>query len=519
MKTRCAYSTLTIPNDPNYARAAAGYVVEIAKIIGFKGPDLQSISKGVVQAVAAQMKYSFEPGDQAVIEISCERIPEGLKVVLGDKGLPFDELPGPAENEKFKNTTSSFGLKILELKSYMHEVLLHNLGSGGKEIVLIKHMKNKDITDYYAACELEPYAQTALAAETASKPQTCTVRPMKPQEAAEVSKSIYKTYGYTYPHDFIYYPEKIAALNQSGRVHSAVAVMDGKEIAGHCALLFWEDGLGIAEMVAGVVNPEFRARGCMTRLTEYLIDYARSKDLLGILGEAVTNHLISQKTGHQHKLQDCAIVLGMIPESAFIKGFSDQPAQKNSMVMAFKYLQDPPRQDLYLPLQHENIIRSIYEGIGNSPEIKWQEKENTPVKSKESVFKITVLGALKYARFIIEEYSQTIVSEVQAKLKALCLKKIEAIHLYLNLADPLTPHFCNEFENLGFFFAGVLPGGIKNADAIGGIKNGDALILQYLNNVPLDYDAIQLESDIAKQILAHIREHDPNRIQEGQVFS
>ena len=173
------------------------------------------------------------------------------------------------------------------------------------------------------------------------------------------------------------------------------------------------------------------------------------------------------------------------------------------MLMAFKYLQDPPPQNLHLPLQHENIIRSIYEGIGNSPKIKWQEKESTAVKRKESVFKITVMGALNYARFTIEEYGQPIVSEVQAKFKELCLKKIEVIHLYLNLADPLTPSFCSEFENLGFFFAGVLPGGIKG---------GDALILQYLNNVPIDYSTIQLDSNIARKILAHIRKHDPNRV-------
>jgi serine/threonine-protein kinase RsbW len=399
----------------------------------------------------------------------------------------------------------------------MSEVLLRSLGTRGKEIVLIKHLKNKDITDYYAACDLEPYSEPAISIDNASKQSanaskqganalkqgSCTVRPMESHEAAEVSKSIYKTYGYTYPHDFIYYPEKIAALNESGRMHSAVAVMDGKDIAGHCALYFWEKDLKIAEMVAGVVNPEFRSRGCLTRLTEYLIDFARSKGLLGVLGEAVTNHVISQKTGHQHELKDCAILLGMLPESADFKGFSKQPSGKISMLMAFKYLQSPESQNIHLPLQHENIIRGIYEGIGNSPKIKWQEKENKRVKNEKSVFKIDVLAALNYARFTIAEYGRPIISEIHARLKELCLQKIEAIHLYLNLADPLTPYFCTEFENLGFFFAGVLPGGIKN---------GDALILQYLNNVPVDYEAIQLESATARQILAHIREHDPNRV-------
>jgi serine/threonine-protein kinase RsbW len=94
-------------------------------------------------------------------------------------------------------------------------------------------------------------------------------------------------------------------------------------------------------------------------------------------------------------------------------------------------------------------------------------------------------------------------TELKTKLKELCLKNIEVITLYLNLADPLTSHFSDQFEQLGFFFAWVLPMGLQK---------GDALILQYLNNVPIDYSLIQLESDLAKQILSHIQEHDPNQV-------
>jgi serine/threonine-protein kinase RsbW len=170
MTPKCEYSTLTIPNDPGYARVAAGYGAEIARIIGFDEPDLQAISEGVRQAVAAQMEYSFEPGDQAEIEVSCERIPEGLRVVLKDKGLPFDNTAGPLQNEKPEEAPqSSFGLRILGLKACMSEVLLHSLGTRGKEIVLIKHLKNKDITDYYAACDLEPYSEPAISIDNASK--------------------------------------------------------------------------------------------------------------------------------------------------------------------------------------------------------------------------------------------------------------------------------------------------------------------------------------------------------------
>jgi hypothetical protein len=54
---------------------------------------------------------------------------------------------------------------------------------------------------------------------------------------------------------------------------------------------------------------------------------------------------------------------------------------------------------------------------------------------------------------------------------------------------------------MGFFFAGILPGGFTD---------GDALILQYLNNVPIDYNAIQVKSDLAAKLLTYVREQDPN---------
>jgi serine/threonine-protein kinase RsbW len=146
--------------------------------------------------------------------------------------------------------------------------------------------------------------------------------------------------------------------------------MDGKEVAGHCALYYWDDNPRIAEMVAGVVNPEFRSHGCLKKLTEYLIERALSEGLLGILGEAVTNHVISQRTGHQYHLSDCAVLLGMIPLNASFKGFSEMPSEKISMVMAFRYLKSPRPVNLYLPLQHENIIRKIYGGFGKSPKVK-----------------------------------------------------------------------------------------------------------------------------------------------------
>jgi serine/threonine-protein kinase RsbW len=497
---KCEFSKLVIPNDPKYATATASYVVEIAKAIGFEARDLQALELAVSAAIQAVIAYSFEPGESATLEVSCERVPEGIKVALRDKGLPYGLI---AAADPQAGAASNLGQQIFRLKDFMDDVGFHNLGHDGKEIVLIKHLKNKTIADYYDACELEPYDPPETNRAPAQGGVACTVRQMKPEEASEVSKSIYKTYGYTYPHEFVYYPEKIIAFNAGGQIYSAVAVADGQEIAGHCALRAWDENPEIVEMVAGIVKPEFRSYGCFAGLTDFLVAHAQSEGRMGIFGQAVTNHVYSQRSGHEAGLQDCAIFLGLVPLTADFKGLNGTSSQKISMVTGFRFLRPPPTKLLYPPKRHEDIITKIYEGIGIEPKLNRHGKGASSVKQKDAVFHIHVIGSLQFARIVIGRYGDDIITELKTKLKELCLKKIEVIHLFLNLADPLTSRFADQFEDLGFFFAGVLPAGLPD---------GDALILQYLNNVPIDYARIQLESDLAEDILAHIRDHDPNRV-------
>ena len=148
MESKCEYSSIQIPNDPKYAIAAAIYVSEIARTIGMEDQDLKSLENGVIEAITSLMEYSFEPGEKGTVEILCERIPEGLKVSLRDKGLPF----GAGETESTvtksaKDDRRETGEPIFHLKEYLDEIRLHNLGPQGKELVLIKHLKNKSVTD------------------------------------------------------------------------------------------------------------------------------------------------------------------------------------------------------------------------------------------------------------------------------------------------------------------------------------------------------------------------------------
>jgi serine/threonine-protein kinase RsbW len=326
---------------------------------------------------------------------------------------------------------------------------------------------------------------------------------MKPDDAAEVSKTIYKTYGYTYPHDYVYYPEKIIALNESGQVFSAVAIAGDEEIAGYGVFQIWEENPKIVEMAQGVVKPEFRSLGCFNKITRYLLDEVKSRGIQGAFGEAVTNHTVSQHAIHGFGFKDCALRLGVVPPNTMFKGMTGKIPHKLSLLVQFLYLQQKPAKALtvYAPDHHKNMIAALYKEMGIRSKIKKAAPAKTKKTAATSIVKIRQIASMRYARMIIEGYGRNIVSELRSKVKEICRQKNETINLFLNLSDPLTGTYAPQFEKLGFFFAGILPGGFNN---------GDALILQYLNNVPIDYDAIQVKSAIAQKLLAYVREQDPN---------
>ena len=502
MEIRCEYSRMTIPSDRSYATVAARYVSEVGKRIGFEEEDVRAIELGVEHAVAGVIDYSFEPGEQGNLEISIERAPEGLKVIIRDAGMPFD--PKEISPEDASPEGACFpGSGVFGVKGCMDEISVHNRGRQGKETVLIKRLKNKKIEDYYEACDLEPYASPLVEKPLSPTPVTFIVRAMQPSEAIEVSKCIYRAYGYSYAYENLYYPERIVELNRSGQLHTAVAVTQDGEIAGQSALLFWHEDDRIAELAQAVVKPEFRGQGVLKEMTKYLLAKARSDGLIGVFVEAVTAHTYSQKVALSLGFKGCGIILGYFPRTMQFKHIAPEQSHRTSVLVAFLSLGRDAALQTYLPPRHQEVIEKLSIHLGLTREIMPAADWAGPRPQDYAVVRTTVIDSMSFARIEIEQYGANIIEDTRVRLKDLCLRGVDVISLYLKLSDPLTSYLTDEFEKMGFFFAGILPGALAG---------NDALILQYLNNVPIDYEKIQLDSDAGKRLLDYVMSVDPNRV-------
>jgi serine/threonine-protein kinase RsbW len=490
----CAPSALSIPNDPFYIGPACRYAAEIARQIGFDAQQTQGISAGLHRALTTLLRYSFEPNETASVELVSERIPAGLKLSLRDRGLPLSAVaPG--------NCDAAVCHPLCGLNEYFDEVHFHNRGPEGKEIVLSKHLPDPSITDGQPACAWDSSETPDSGRPDEQAAVHCSVRPLDPSEAHEVSKTVYKAYGYSYPHDYVYYPEKIAELNRRGEIFSAVAFTENQEVVGHCSLKRWEENPQIAEMTQGVVKPRFRSRGCFAKLTDFLVEAARRQGLAGVFGEAVTTHPYSQRTAIQFGLRDCALFLGSIPSAADFKGLGGSPGERSSMLLQFRYLTTPPSTPIYAPAPHRAMIADIFANLGIVADLAVLPPGGEPPDTAETGITVKLSRSLNLARVRIDRYGRNATGVLREQLGALIREKWDVIHLLLDLSDPATAHFGHRFEALGFFFAGVLPCGLAS---------GDALILQHLNRFAVRYDALQLESEFAARLAAYIRQRDPS---------
>jgi len=486
---------LTLPNHLEYLPIALAFVREAGGLFGFAGSALNQIEVAAEEAVTNVMKHAFDREENLEFQLICRRRPDGLEVVVKETGIPFD----PSLIPQYDPSQASLdapgaGVGTFLMKAMMDECSFVNLGLEGKETRLVKYFKDKPAEVITLASMVE-----SAEPEVIKEKIEFDVRLMEEREAIEVSRCAFKSHGYSFFDEHIYFPERLAELNRTGEMISAVAVTRDGVFMGHCAFLFQDPQDRIAELTFAFVNVEYRGQGALNRLTEFLFAAPSRKPLDGVYAYAVANHVFTQKAMARYQIKDCGLLLATSPASWKFKGIPGDPNQRISVILAFRYLGAPKPLTLFLPPQHRDMIVKLYRHIG--AEHHCPDHIPAPELPPDgAILKPAVNEAEQCAEMYVERYDAGTVLAVRKWLRRCCLDKMAAINLFLSLEEPATAHLTAEFEKLGFFFAGILPG----------TRAGDTLMLQYLNNVDLDYSKISAYSDMAQELLAYMRERDPN---------
>jgi anti-sigma regulatory factor (Ser/Thr protein kinase)/predicted N-acetyltransferase YhbS len=504
-------STLTIPNDTAYLPVVGAYVKSSAAQLGFDDRDTGDIRLAVDEACTYVIQTAFEPGEEQSLSISCQRYPSGLRVTIADKGMPFDPGTIPAYDAQGGPDRELDGLPFYLIQQVMDEVRFVNKGAEGKELQLTKYLRVPSVETYFPQEELLPYDTTVEPAP----PAQYSYRFMERADAIEIARCVYKTYGYTYPGEHVYFPERLVTMNRSGELISAVATTQSGEVVGHCALS-GQPGDPVMEVCQAVVAPAHRRRGVMEQLVGLLMVEARRRGLAGLFVVAVTVHPFSQQATLHFGFRESALLLAYGPRNVHFKKITDnQLTQRETVVYGYQPLGAEPRSRVYPPAHHRSIIERIYANLGlerelASPEMSKPRNQPGPLRPEHTHFDLytKITPAMRTAQIEIAGYGPGIEGEIKSKLKDLCCEGIAVIYLNSPLGDPNTALFCRKFEELGFFFAGILPRPTKPTGP-GEMNSGDLLCLQFLYGSHVDYDRLQVHSEFGRELVGYVRERDP----------
>ena len=477
---------LQIPNRTEMLLVLQSFVVESAKLYRFSEKTLQRFRLIAEEAFLHILKTSFNPGELSTVRVTARNDDTYFMLSFFDKGLPFDSsLVREYRPKQDINALDTAGMELFLIKQFADKVEWVNHGSEGKEFRLSFELPQRDIITILK--EKKPVEKEPAAVRV----DDIEIRPFKDADAIKIARTIYRAYGYSYPNEDLYYPERIKALNNSGKLISIVCYdKKQEEVIGHYALERPDLGR-VAESGQAVVSPGYRGFHLMNKMRTLLEKRARELQLEGIMSQPVTTHVFSQKVNFSFGSLPCGFSFGLVPQKLSFRQISTSLSQRESCMFYFKPLKKRRRR-LFVPEKHKAIIRKIYDRLG----IDFVPGQPaTAVASGKSKVQSNYSAGWGLGVITVHEPGKNSLHHIkQALYNLLYTLKAEVIFLYLSLEYGDINELTTRLEEEKFFFCGIAPALLDGKDAIR---------FEYLNGT-IDSSKINIYGKEAREIFDYI---------------
>ncbi|MBP2291530.1 GNAT family N-acetyltransferase [Azospirillum rugosum] len=467
---------VTVPASADVVPALQTFMADAARPWVDSPDELAPLGELVREVALHVVRTAFDPGEEG--EYTAELLHRAGQIVFAieDKGLPAG------------------GISTFLPSDLAHAVEFRNLGRGGKRLEVARTLR---------APAAEPLAADAEGCCAGGEPPRAEdeveLRLLEPADAPSLSRLMYRSYGYTYGSEFVYYPERIVEMLASGRLVSYVAVNEGGEVVGHLAMLRHGPDSTTGETAMAAVDPRYRGRRLFERMKEGMGELARQHAMFGLYSEAVAVHTFTQKGNLALGGFETGFLLGFTPATQVFRKISDgQAPDRRSAVLFYLRTNDEPARVIYAPERHQAIMEAIVRrgGMNRSVQPPAAELSLRSLQDQVAVLDVAARPDVGRAFLTLRRFGADVLKRVQDELRELCRHGYACVYLELPLSDPMTAVLCKGFESFGFFFAGLLFE----------VDGCDALRLQYLNGVTVRRDDIQVASDFGRSLLDYVVE-------------
>ncbi len=309
----------------------------------------------------------------------------------------------------------------------------------------------------------------------------------KPEDAEGVTSLFRSVYGDNYPIRAYIDPELLKTENAAGRIISSVARTTKSDIVGHNALYQSAPYKKIYEAGAGLVHADYRGgHGIFTELVTHNIEVGSKRFGVELVyGEAVCNHIFTQKLGHKIGFVTRAIEIDLMPAAAYSKEKSAKG--RVSTTLNSKTLKAYPHT-VYLPPLYEQQLRFIYKSMDDQRTLIIAD-QNPPEKIKTQL-ETEIFAFAGVARIAIVENGQDLAETLKSEEQRLQKEGIEIFQVWLKAALPTVGVAATILKETGYFLGGILPRWF----------NEDALMMQKITRKP-NWEGMQIHFDDDQKIV------------------
>jgi Histidine kinase-like ATPase domain len=474
---------LTIFADAGFLPPVIEFVKQITRQLGLE--EAEHVDRAVELVCMNVIENAFGSEEEEFLDVEILRRPGHVVVAVEDRGLPFD----------YKLLQDGEDRTVLEiLHRSFDETRFVNLGRSGNRVELLKHLPHTDVRDHLP----EEEHHRTVEATAAHEDVPLEIRMMQPEESFELSRCVYRSYGYSYDWDDIYYPERIRELQEQGLMISCVAVTPEGEFVGHLAITVERPGSPVGESGQAVVDPRFRGHHLFPKMKTFMAQWAADAGMYGLYSEATAVHPYSQRGNLHLGARETGFLLGYIPASVSYKQIGEERAgRRGSAALIYMRVRDEPEREIYPPAPFVEGVRRVVEHnglrrvIGEVPDPALQ-----PSRVSVEVRQDHNLAFLR-----VEEPGVDLEEFVRSHVRDLSLHRVDCVYVDLPLSHPATQGAAAGLDSHGLFFGGIIP----EAHPAG----GDVLRLQYLNNVEIEAGDVSTASDFGEELLGLIFRQSP----------
>lgn len=340
----------------------------------------------------------------------------------------------------------------------------------------------------------EALARIKAEPQTIAPDQKYAVDRFRPEDAWGVARLFLEIYGEDYPVDDSYIPERIVEANASGRVRTVVTRTEAGEVVGQAALFRSSPpNPNMYEYGQMLVAKAYRNTMIAGRMNQYVCKNLVGRDGVDAsFGEAVCNHLVTQKMSRGMQFFPCAMELGLMPEEAYER---EGAVGRVSCLVFVRVDVDPPQ-----PLNIPECWRELAEAGLKNFSLARQTALSGPELPADGATDMQVqrFDFAGVVRCHVAGVGADFPQRLRAELDAAVARGDALVQFYLGLNSPWSGGAANALKEAGCFCGGVAPCWFP---AGGG---GDALLAQRFLR-PVSLAAINLFSEDAEAFCALVR--------------